>query len=136
MNNAHPCKKRKGGATSLWVGPAKNRAPLTLGLRSRPELVKLPSILLKFLGLFLVAATVAASPVPDVHAIAQAVDDRYNHLHTLQSEFTELYRGAGAERTESGTLWLKKPGKMRREYRSPHEKLSWRKGTMDDYICW
>src|SRR5579872_187833 len=27
------------------------------------------------------------------------------------------------ERTESGTLWLKKPGKMRWEYRSPKEKL-------------
>ena len=27
------------------------------------------------------------------------------------------------ERTESGTLWLKKPGKMRWEYRSPTEKL-------------
>jgi outer membrane lipoprotein carrier protein len=27
------------------------------------------------------------------------------------------------ERTESGTLWLKKPGKMRWEYRSPREKV-------------
>ena len=27
------------------------------------------------------------------------------------------------ERTESGTLWLKKPGKMRWQYRSPREKL-------------
>jgi outer membrane lipoprotein carrier protein len=27
------------------------------------------------------------------------------------------------ERTESGTLWLKKPGKMRWEYRSPKDKL-------------
>jgi len=27
------------------------------------------------------------------------------------------------ERTESGTVWLKKPGKMRWEYRSPKEKL-------------
>jgi outer membrane lipoprotein carrier protein len=27
------------------------------------------------------------------------------------------------DRTETGTLWLKKPGKMRWEYRSPREKL-------------
>ena len=27
------------------------------------------------------------------------------------------------DRTESGTLWLKKPGKMRWEYRSPKDKL-------------
>jgi outer membrane lipoprotein carrier protein len=65
----------------------------------------------------------AANPAPDVHAIAQAVDKRYNQLQTLQAEFTETYRGAGIERTESGSLWLKKPGKMRWEYRSPKEKL-------------
>jgi outer membrane lipoprotein carrier protein len=64
----------------------------------------------------------------DVHSIAREVDEHYNHLHSLQAEFTEVYRGAGMERTESGTLWLakgglKKPGKMRWEYRSPREKL-------------
>ncbi|MGZ4731015.1 MAG: outer membrane lipoprotein chaperone LolA, partial [Terriglobales bacterium] len=65
----------------------------------------------------------AANSTPDVHAIAQAVDNRYNHLRTLQAEFAEAYRGAGIERAESGSLWLKKPGKMRWEYRSPREKL-------------
>ena len=60
---------------------------------------------------------------PDLHALAQAVDEHYNHLRSLQAEFTETYRGAGMERTESGTLWLKKPGKMRWEYRSPRDKL-------------
>src|SRR6266850_606595 len=59
----------------------------------------------------------------DIRPLARAVDDHYNHLRSLQAEFTELYRGAGAERTESGTLWLKKPRKMRWEYRSPREKL-------------
>ncbi len=58
-----------------------------------------------------------------MHALAQAVDDHYNHLRSLQSDFKENYRGAGVERAESGTLWLKKPGKMRWEYRSPKEKL-------------
>jgi outer membrane lipoprotein carrier protein len=75
------------------------------------------------------AASVAlAKPAADVHATATAVDQRYNRLHSLQAEFTEIYRGLGTERTESGTLWLKKsgqkkPGKMRWEYRSPTEKL-------------
>jgi len=55
--------------------------------------------------------------------MAKAVDDKYNHLKTLQADFSEIYRGAGTERTESGTLLLKKPGKMRWEYRSPKEKL-------------
>src|SRR3984957_11614715 len=64
----------------------------------------------------------------DIKALAAAVDAHYNQLRTLQAEFTEVYRGSGMERTESGTVWLakgglKKPGKMRWEYRSPREKL-------------
>ena len=83
----------------------------------------LTSILRNFVVLGLAASISAAAPAPDVHALARAVDNHYNHLHTLQAEFTETYRGAGMDRTESGTLWLKKPGKMRWEYRSPREKL-------------
>ncbi|MBZ5613956.1 MAG: outer membrane lipoprotein carrier protein LolA [Acidobacteriia bacterium] len=59
----------------------------------------------------------------DIHKLARAVDDHYNHLRSLESDFTEIYRGDGAERVEAGTLWLKKPRKMRWEYRSPKEKL-------------
>ena len=64
-----------------------------------------------------------AGVAADVKALATAIDAHYNHLRSLQAEFTELYRGSGMERTETGTLWLKKPGKMRWEYRSPREKL-------------
>lgn len=67
--------------------------------------------------------SVLPAAAADVKSIASAVDAHYNHLHSLEAEFTELYRGSGMERTESGTLWLKKPGKMRWEYRSPKEKL-------------
>jgi outer membrane lipoprotein carrier protein len=70
-----------------------------------------------------VAEIVSANAGPNIHSIAQAVDERYNRLHTLQAEFIETYRGGGMDRTESGMLWLKKPGKMRWEYRSPREKL-------------
>lgn len=59
----------------------------------------------------------------NVHVIAENVDQHYNRLRTLEAEFTEIYRGSGVEREESGTLWLKKPRKMRWEYRSPKEKL-------------
>lgn len=82
-----------------------------------------------FTALLLIAILLpAAGATEDVRSIAAAVDEHYNHLRTLQAEFTEVYRGSGIERTESGTLWLakggvKKPGKMRWEYRSPKEKL-------------
>jgi outer membrane lipoprotein carrier protein len=79
------------------------------------------SLTTSLMALLVMAA--ASAQGADVKAIASAVDAHYNHLRTLQAEFTELYRGSGMERTESGTLWLKKPGKMRWEYRSPKEKL-------------
>jgi outer membrane lipoprotein carrier protein len=65
----------------------------------------------------------AADAASDIKNLAAAVDTHYNHLRSLEAEFTEVYRGSGMDRTESGTLWLKKPGKMRWEYRSPKEKL-------------
>src|SRR5437016_9283855 len=64
-----------------------------------------------------------AFALPKVSSVARQVDGRYNRLQTLTADFTEIYQGSGMERTESGTLWLKKPGKMRWEYRSPEEKL-------------
>jgi outer membrane lipoprotein carrier protein len=76
--------------------------------------------LVLFFPLICARAEVSGS---DVHVLAQDIDKHYNHLHSLRAEFIETYRGAGIERTESGTLWLKKPGKMRWEYRSPREKL-------------
>ncbi len=69
------------------------------------------------------AVLAAAGPAVDLKTLAAAVDAHYNHLRSLEAEFTEVYRGSGMERTETGTLWLKKPGKMRWEYRSPREKL-------------
>ncbi len=65
----------------------------------------------------------AAAFAVDVKALAAAVDAHYDHLQSLQANFTEVYQGSGMDRAESGTLWLKKPGKMRWEYRSPREKL-------------
>ncbi|HXZ27118.1 MAG TPA: outer membrane lipoprotein chaperone LolA [Terriglobales bacterium] len=66
---------------------------------------------------------VPASAQESVDRIASAVDDHYNHLSSLVTQFTESYRGAGVSRQESGTLWLKRPGKMRWEYQQPRVKL-------------
>jgi outer membrane lipoprotein carrier protein len=81
-----------------------------------------------FLVALLLGIALPGLALEDVNAEAKAIDDHYNHLRTLKAQFTETYRGPGTERTESGILWLekgglKKPGKMRWEYRSPEEKL-------------
>jgi outer membrane lipoprotein carrier protein len=64
-----------------------------------------------------------ASQQTDTKALAHAVDQHYNRLKSLKCSFTEIYQAPGISRTESGTLWLKKPGRMRWEYREPREKL-------------
>jgi len=85
--------------------------------------VRFHSVVVKASLLWLALWSASAASLPDVHEVAKAVDEHYNRLHSLQAEFTEIFRGAGMDRTESGTLWLKKPGKMRWEYRSPKDKL-------------
>jgi outer membrane lipoprotein carrier protein len=51
------------------------------------------------------------------------VDTHYNQLRTLRAHYTEHYAGMGLDRTESGTLLLKKPGLMRWSYDNPPGKL-------------
>ena len=63
------------------------------------------------------------SSASSARAVLENVDRRYNRLQSLRVEFTQTYRGSGVERSESGVLLLKKPGKMRWEYREPREKL-------------
>jgi outer membrane lipoprotein carrier protein len=103
--------------------PESSGAPQFVGwhpVKSHPMRIRL----LRFAILSLAATVLTAAALAlDVKSLAAAVDEHYNHLRTLQAEFTEVYRGSGMQRTESGTLWLKKPGKMRWEYRSPKDKL-------------
>ena len=70
--------------------------------------------------LFLATVAFAQS---DVRKLADRLDAHYNHIETLQVDFAETYRGAGITRDESGTLLLKKPGKMRWDYQQPRSKL-------------
>ncbi len=77
---------------------------------------KIPGLLLFFCPVSLFSQT-------DVHALAAKVDQHYDHIRTLEAQFTETYKGAGITRTESGTLLLKKPGRMRWDYDQPRPKL-------------
>jgi outer membrane lipoprotein carrier protein len=64
-----------------------------------------------------------AAQTPGVHEIAHRVDEHYNKLHSLRAGFTETYEGLGVNRSETGTLLLLKPGRMRWDYSSPAGKL-------------
>jgi outer membrane lipoprotein carrier protein len=56
-------------------------------------------------------------------ALVHRVDDHYNHLASLRTTYTEHYAGMGMDRTETGTLLLKKPGRMRWSYAEPVGKV-------------
>ena len=73
--------------------------------------------------LCLLPLSLAAAP-PDLAPLLKAVEARYNHAQTLQVAFREAYTAPGQpRRTESGTLLLRKPGRMRWNYTSPQGKL-------------
>ena len=59
----------------------------------------------------------------DANAVLRRVDDHYNHLVSLETHYSEHYTGMGMDRTESGTLLLKKPGRMRWSYAAPAGKV-------------
>jgi outer membrane lipoprotein carrier protein len=58
-------------------------------------------------------------------ALLKQTEARYNHAQSLKLDFSETYAGLGhaPARTEQGTLYLRKPGRMRWEYATPAGKL-------------
>jgi outer membrane lipoprotein carrier protein len=61
---------------------------------------------------------------PKLDGMLKAVESRYNRAKSLQVVFQEGYTPPGRpRRSESGTLLLRKPGKMRWNYTQPEGKL-------------
>jgi outer membrane lipoprotein carrier protein len=75
------------------------------------------------LSIFLVFVLPIPAQQSTTHDLAQRVDHHYNNLKSLKAQFTESYEGLGRTRTESGTLLLQKPGRMRWDYSRPAGKL-------------
>ena len=79
-------------------------------------------------AVILVAVSVSArgraaeSPAQD---LARAVQHKYDGIKDFSADFVHTYRGGvlRKEIVERGRLLVKKPGKMRWEYRAPEEKL-------------
>jgi outer membrane lipoprotein carrier protein len=73
--------------------------------------------------LFSVTTISAQQNLPSAHELAQRVDRRYDQLQSLKAGFSESYAGLGMTRTESGTLFLRKPGRMMWQYSTPQGKI-------------
>ena len=73
------------------------------------------------IGLLVVSAAAADARLD---GLLKAVEGRYNRAKTLQVVFHEDYTPQGKpRRSESGTLLLRKPGRMRWDYDQPKGKL-------------
>jgi outer membrane lipoprotein carrier protein len=59
----------------------------------------------------------------DLSRVLKGVEDRYNHIQTLEVDFKEQYTGQGRKLSNQGKLFLRKPGKMRWQYTSPAGQL-------------
>ncbi|HEX5282654.1 MAG TPA: outer membrane lipoprotein carrier protein LolA [Bryocella sp.] len=85
---------------------------------------------MRWMALLLPAIALGASAQsPSATALAKKVDTHYNHLHSLEARYTERYQGMGMDRTETGTLTLEKPGRMRWAYDMPAGKVFILDGT-------
>ena len=82
--------------------------------------MSLLAVLLLFTGCLTIHGQQLALSAND---LARRVDDHYNHLQSLKAEFSEDYDGLGMHRSESGTMLLRKPGRMRWEYHSTAGKV-------------
>ncbi|MFC5864738.1 outer membrane lipoprotein chaperone LolA [Acidicapsa dinghuensis] len=68
-------------------------------------------------------ANAAAPPTPTALDLAKRIDSHYNKLQSLKADFTEEFNGLGMHRSESGTMLLRKPGRMRWNYTSTPGKV-------------
>ena len=67
---------------------------------------------------------VSAPAAPDVTGILNGVEQRYNRARTLEVHFEQTYDAPSrGPITESGELFLRKPGRMRWQYTQPAGKL-------------
>lgn len=72
----------------------------------------------------LVCAFLCAAANPPLATLFKGIETRYNSAHSLQVFFHEAYSAPSRpQRTESGTLRLRKPGRMRWDYTDPAGKL-------------
>jgi outer membrane lipoprotein carrier protein len=73
----------------------------------------------------LLAVAIAQAPSRPAGETARLIQQKYDKVRDFTAEFTQTYQGGVLRKTstETGTLQVKKPGRMRWEYTSPEQKL-------------
>jgi outer membrane lipoprotein carrier protein len=80
---------------------------------------------IRFAAYCALLASSGFAATPPLDGMLKTVEARYNRAQSLKLDFSETYAGIGhaPSHTESGTLYLRKPGRMRWEYATPAGKL-------------
>jgi outer membrane lipoprotein carrier protein len=65
-----------------------------------------------------------SAQTPSAQEVAASLQKKYDSVRDFSADFVHRYEGGALRRTreERGTLLVKKPGKMRWDYKSPNEK--------------
>jgi outer membrane lipoprotein carrier protein len=71
---------------------------------------------------FLLSLSTAAHAL-DLPEVVSGLQRRYSAVETVKGSFVQTYRAPGVHQQQSGEFWLKRPGLMRWEYRTPLEQL-------------
>jgi outer membrane lipoprotein carrier protein len=108
--------------------PGKRNFPPTNGLRYDVWRETMRAALPCFLAAVLAAVPAARSADPDAdiaRSLVQRVEERHARTADLVARFTQTYRSGmlGREIVERGVVSIKRPGRMRWEYKDPEAKL-------------
>lgn len=93
--------------------------------------LRLIAALLAFAALLTVEAATAPQASPSAQQVAMSLQQKYDTIRDFSTDFVHTHEGGplGRKREERGTLRVKKPGKMRWDYKAPNEKVFVSDGT-------
>ncbi|HUX67346.1 MAG TPA: outer membrane lipoprotein carrier protein LolA [Terriglobales bacterium] len=78
--------------------------------------------ILLILALGVALVSIAAPQALAIGQLVETLDGRYNSIRSWQADFTQTFTSGLETRTESGHLYLQKPGRMRWDYTDPVKK--------------
>jgi outer membrane lipoprotein carrier protein len=89
-------------------------------------LIRIRPLLTPVLAAALAASAAAQQAQPPAADVAAELQRKYDSIRDFSADFTQTYEGGVLRRkanAERGTVFIKKPGKMRWNYKSPEEKV-------------
>ena len=78
-----------------------------------------------FFSVLVASVSVVAAQTPTATEVAERLQRKYDSIRDFSADFTHQHQSGvlGRKVAESGTVLVKKPGKMRWEYKTPEKKL-------------